>query len=70
MILNKIQAGITGNQLSEMILKKKDELPPGPTLHKLIAFAKEIKAQADKVIVGKIREDFIAKLKEIRDKYG
>ena len=70
MILNKIEAGITGNQLSELIIKKKDELPPGPTLHKLIAFAKEIKVQADKIIVGKIRDEFIAKLKEIKEKYS
>jgi len=60
----------TGEVLGNILEKRRDELPPGPILHQLIAFSKEMKALGDKIIVGSLRDEVIAKLQDFKSKYA
>ncbi|MFX1338867.1 MAG: hypothetical protein ACFFDK_09680 [Promethearchaeota archaeon] len=67
-IFQKVEQGITGFQLSEILETKRDELPPGPILHQMMQFAKDLKENT-KIIVGEARDKVIAKLTEFKNKY-
>lgn len=67
-IFQKVDQGITGIQLSEILENKRDELPPGPILHQMMQFAKDLKENA-KIIVGEARDKAVAKLTEFKNKY-
>jgi hypothetical protein len=67
--INSVEKGITGIQLSQLIERKRDELPPGPVLHQMMQFAKDLKNNA-KMIVGAARDTVLAKLKEFKNKYS
>ena len=67
-LFQKVEQGITGIQLAELLEAKRDQLPPGPILHQMMQFAKEIKENA-KIIVGEARDKVITKLKEFKKKY-
>jgi hypothetical protein len=67
-IFQKVEQGITGIQLAELLEAKRDQLPPGPILHQMMQFAKDVKENA-KIIVGEARDKVIAKLKEYKAKY-
>lgn len=67
-IFKKIDQGITGVQLGDLLESQRDTLPPGPVLHQIMAFAKDLKAQA-KMIVGSFRDDVLAKINEFKSKY-
>ncbi len=59
----------TGEVLGDILEKRRDELPPGPVLHQILAYAKDMKALGDKVIVGSLRDEVMNKLKEFKSKY-
>jgi len=66
-IFKKIDQTITGNVLSAFIEDMRDQFPPGPILHQFMQFAKDIKT--DKLVVGSLRDEALAKLKEFKEKY-
>lgn len=66
-IFKKIDQTITGNVLSAFIEDMRDQFPPGPVLHQFMQFAKDIKT--DKLVIGPLREEVLAKLKEFKEKY-
>ncbi|TFG16022.1 MAG: hypothetical protein EU535_00245 [Promethearchaeota archaeon] len=68
-IFQKVDQGITGIQLADLLETKRDQLPPGPILHQMMQFAKEIRENA-KIIVGEARDKVIAKLNEYKSKYA
>ena len=49
--------------------RKRDEFPPGPVLHQIIAYAKELKALGEKIIVGSLYDEVMNKLKDFKGKY-
>ncbi|MFX1322397.1 MAG: hypothetical protein ACFFAQ_12220 [Promethearchaeota archaeon] len=68
-IFKKLNQAVTGNDLSNFIEKMRDDFPPGPVLHQFMQFAKEVKSH-EKVLVGSLRDEILAKLKDFRDKYS
>ncbi len=69
-IFKKIDKTIKGSDLGKFIESMRDEFPPGPILHNLMQFAKEIKTSAaEKVIVGTFRDEIISKLNAFKAKY-
>ncbi|UCD02238.1 MAG: hypothetical protein JSV23_04255 [Promethearchaeota archaeon] len=59
----------TGEVLGDVLEKRRDELPPGPVLHQILTYAKDMKALGDKIIVGSLRDEVMNKLKELKSKY-
>ncbi|MHA1487562.1 MAG: hypothetical protein ACTSSC_10395, partial [Promethearchaeota archaeon] len=69
-IFKKIDQTITGENLGNFIENLRDQFPPGPVLHQFMQLAKDIKEKSsDKLIVGSLRDDILAKLKEFKEKY-
>lgn len=66
-VFKKIDQTITGNVLGAFIEDMRDQFPPGPVLHQFMQFAKDIKT--DKLVVGSLRDEVLAKLKEFKEKY-
>ncbi len=66
-VFKKIDQTITGNVLSDFIEGMRDQFPPGPVLHQFMQFAKDIKT--DKLVIGSLRDEILAKLKEFKEKY-
>ncbi len=60
----------TGEVFGSLLERRKDEFPPGPVLHQIIAFAKELKALGEKIIVGSLYDDVMNKLKDFKSKYS
>ncbi len=52
-----------------MLERRRDALPPGPVLHQILAYAKELKALGEKVIVGSLFDEVMVKLKGFKSKY-
>ena len=69
-LYKKVDQAITGEKLSQILENTKDVLPPGPILHQIIAFAKEMRSLGDKIIVGSLRDEVIAKLQNFKSKYN
>ncbi|MHA1275270.1 MAG: hypothetical protein ACTSQS_17845, partial [Promethearchaeota archaeon] len=67
-IFKAIDQGLSSAQLANLIEINRDALPPGPNLHKLMAYARELKG-IDKMIVGSFQEEVIKTLKEFKEKY-
>ncbi|MHA2391993.1 MAG: hypothetical protein ACXAEX_08475 [Promethearchaeota archaeon] len=68
-LYKKVDLALTGETLGNLLETKRDVLPPGPILHQILAFAKEMKGLGDKIIVGSLRDEVLAKLKEFKSKY-
>lgn len=69
-ISKKIDQTITGGTFGDFIENMRDRFPPGPVLHQFMQFAKDIKAKSpDKLIIGPLRDEVLAKLKEFKEKY-
>ncbi|MBA7521559.1 hypothetical protein ES705_13666 [subsurface metagenome] len=66
-VFKKIDQTITGNVLGAFIEDMRDQFPPGPVLHQFMQFAKDIKT--DKLVVGSLRDEVLAKLKEFKEIY-
>jgi hypothetical protein len=69
-IYKAIDRAPTGEVLGNILERRRDEFPPGPILHQLLAFAKEMKDLGDKIIVGSLRDDVMAKLQDFKSKYA
>jgi len=67
-IKKKLDQGITGIQLGEILEGKRDTMPPGPVLHQIMLYAKDLKKQA-KIIVGSLRDEVDAKINGFKEKY-
>ncbi len=52
-----------------MLERRRDALPPGPILHQILAYAKELKDLGEKVIVGSLYDEVLVKLKGFKSKY-
>jgi hypothetical protein len=69
-LYKQVDQAITGEKLSQILEDTKNNLPPGPVLHQLLAFAREMKNLGDKIIVGSLRDDVLGKLKDFKAKYS
>ncbi len=67
-LIKKVEEGIEGHKLAELIEEKRDKFPPGPILHQLMQYAKELKEHA-KFIVGNFKDEVLAKIKDFQSKY-
>ncbi len=52
-----------------MLERRRDVLPPGPVLHQILAYAKELKDLGEKIIVGSLYDEVMLKLKGFKSKY-
>jgi len=52
-----------------LLERRRDEFPPGPVLHQILAYAKELKALGEKIIVGSLYDEVMNKLKDFKSKY-
>ncbi|MFX1386861.1 MAG: hypothetical protein ACFE9M_06565, partial [Promethearchaeota archaeon] len=59
----------TAQAFGDILERRRDELPPGPVLHQILAYSKELKDLGDKIIVGSLRDEVKNKLKEFKRKY-
>jgi len=69
-IYKAVDRAPTGQVLGDILEKRRDEFPPGPILHQLLAFAKEMRALGDKIIVGSLRDEVMIKLQSFKSKYA
>ena len=69
-LFKEVDKAPTGFKLGEILEKKRDVLPPGPVLHKILAYAKEMNALGDKIIVGSTYDNVVNKLKEFKALYS
>jgi hypothetical protein len=60
----------TAQAFGDILERRRDQLPPGPVLHQILAYSKELKALGDKIIVGSLYDDVMNKLKEFKSKYN
>lgn len=67
-IYQKIDEGVTGLQIGELIESNVDVLPLGPIRHQFMAYARELKSNV-KTLVGEMKESVINKLNEYKEKY-
>lgn len=66
---NKLNSALSAQQLAEFIEKGRDILPPGPVLHKLMAFARELREKGDKMVVGSFLDEVSKRLQDFKNKY-
>ncbi len=59
----------TGEVFGNMLERRRDEFPPGPVLHQILAYAKDLKALGEKIIVGSLYDEVMNKLKDFKSKY-
>ena len=69
-LYKQVDKAITAEKLSQILEDTKSDLPPGPVLHQLLAFAREMKNLGDKIVVGSLRDDVLNKLKDFKSKYS
>ncbi len=69
-LISTVEQAPSGVKFADLLETKRDLLPPGPILHQMLAFAKEMKALGDKIIVGSLRDDVVYKLKDFQIKYN
>ncbi|MFX0000017.1 MAG: hypothetical protein ACFE9Q_07730 [Candidatus Hodarchaeota archaeon] len=69
-IYKAIDRAPTGEMLGDILERRKDEFPPGPVLHQILTYAKEMKALGNKIVVGSLRDEVMNRLKEFKSKYA
>ncbi|MFW9894719.1 MAG: hypothetical protein ACFFD7_02835 [Candidatus Thorarchaeota archaeon] len=69
-LYKQVDQAITGEKLSQILENTKSTLPPGPVLHQILAYAREMKILGDKIVVGSLRDDVMNKLKDFKSKYS
>jgi len=69
-LYKQVDKAITAEKLSQILEDTKNELPPGPVLHQILAFAREMKNLGNKIVVGSLRDDVLNKLKDFKSKYS
>ncbi len=68
--INKaIDQGTSCNNLGNLLESMRDEIPSGPVLHQLMQFSRDLKTKGDKMIVGNLRDEIVAKVKDYQQKY-
>ncbi len=60
----------TAQAFGDILERRRDQLPPGPVLHQILAYSKDLKALGDKIIVGSLYDEVMNKLKEFKSKYA
>ncbi|MFW9867683.1 MAG: hypothetical protein ACFFEN_16430 [Candidatus Thorarchaeota archaeon] len=68
-IFKQVNLAITGDKLGQLLEELRDNIPPGPNLHQILAFAREMRALGDKIIVGSLRDEIVVKLRRFQNKY-
>ena len=68
-IVKKLDRGIPAEKLADLLEEKRDSLPPGPVLHQILAFAKDMRNLGDKIVVGSLRDEVDAKINGFKSKY-
>jgi hypothetical protein len=68
-IFKKLNQAVTGHELGNFIEDMRDNFPPGPILHQFMQFAKEVRSH-EKIIVGSLKDEILAKLEDFRDRYS
>ncbi|MFX1380140.1 MAG: hypothetical protein ACFFA4_13720 [Promethearchaeota archaeon] len=68
-LFKAIDRAPTAQALGDILERKRDQLPPGPILHQILAYSKELKALGDKIIVGSLYDEVMNKLKDFKNKY-
>ena len=66
----KIDEGTNCVTIGKMLEDARDNLPAGPVSHQLVQYSKELMAQGDKAIIGALRDEIEAKLKDFQNKYS
>ncbi|MFW9823009.1 MAG: hypothetical protein ACFFE4_08750 [Candidatus Thorarchaeota archaeon] len=69
-LYKQVDQAITGQKLSQILEETKNTLPPGPVLHQILAYAREMKNLGDKIVVGSLRDEVMDKLKDFKNKYS
>jgi hypothetical protein len=59
----------TAQAFGDILERRRDQFPPGPILHQILAYAKELRNLGDKVVVGSLRDEVMIKLKSFKNKY-
>ncbi|MDX1797210.1 MAG: hypothetical protein R3255_01060 [Candidatus Lokiarchaeia archaeon] len=59
----------TAQAFGDILERRRDQLPPGPVLHQILAYSKELKALGDKIVVGSLYDEVMNKLKEFKSRY-
>ncbi|MFX1503420.1 MAG: hypothetical protein ACFFDH_20825 [Promethearchaeota archaeon] len=60
----------TAQVFGDILERRRDDLPPGPVLHQILAYSKELKNLGDKIVVGSLRDEVMDKLKDFKTKYS
>ncbi|MFX1488666.1 MAG: hypothetical protein ACFFBI_05925 [Promethearchaeota archaeon] len=68
-IFKQVNLAITGDKLGQLLEELRDNIPPGPNLHQILAFAREMRALGDKMLVGSLRDEVVVKLRRFQNKY-
>jgi hypothetical protein len=66
----KINKGISAKELGEFLEGLRDDLPPGPVLHKFMRFARELKDKGDKMVIGSFEDEVRVKINNFKSKYS
>lgn len=66
----KINRGINAKELGEFLEGLRDDLPPGPVLHQFMRFARELKDQGDKMVIGSFEDEVRVKINNFKSKYS
>ncbi|MFX0007085.1 MAG: hypothetical protein ACFFAV_10200 [Candidatus Hermodarchaeota archaeon] len=59
----------TAQAFGDILERRRDQFPPGPVLHQILAYSKELKALGDKIVVGSLYDEVMNKLKEFKNRY-
>ncbi|MHA2050914.1 MAG: hypothetical protein ACW986_14980 [Promethearchaeota archaeon] len=68
-LYKRVDQTTTGEELGRLLEDNRDSFPPGPVLHQIQSFARELKNLGDKLIVGAVRDDILTKLKNFENRY-
>ncbi|MBY9006004.1 MAG: hypothetical protein KGD63_04535 [Candidatus Lokiarchaeota archaeon] len=68
-ITQAIEHGTSCNALGDLLEDMRDDIPPGPVLHQLMQFSRDLKTKGDKMIVGNLRDEILTKVKDYQQKY-
>ena len=68
-LYKRVDQTITGEDLGSLIEDIRDLFPPGPALHQIQSFARELISMGDKLIIGTVKDDILSKLKSFENRY-
>ncbi len=68
-IFKKLDTSMTSEKFGSMLESLRDQFPPGPVLHQILQFARDVKAKGEKIIVGSYMDEIVGKMKDFKYKY-